>query len=90
MGKLRKQGKGYKEIEIIVTFGAGVEMCVWEKFPAFMSTGHCRCHPNVMDAVGLKQQLLEMCPTALGLALKPPVICCGMERREGSWAMLGT
>lgn len=50
LGKLRKQRKGYQEIGIGITFGGGVEMHVWEKFPAFRVTGHSGCHPNVMDA----------------------------------------
>jgi len=48
--KLSKRGKGYQETGISVAFGGAVEMCVWEKLPAFIATGHCGCHLNVMDA----------------------------------------
>lgn len=40
---------GSQEAGIRVTFGGDVEMCVWGKFPAFIATGHCGCHSNVMD-----------------------------------------
>lgn len=42
---------------IIVTLV--VLMFVWEKLPAFIATGHCRCHLNVMDAWACRQPETE-------------------------------
>lgn len=87
MGELRKQGKGYQETGIRVTFGGGVEMCVWEKFPAFIATGHCGCHPNVMDAGVCSQPLtaaVEGVPHCIGFSSE--IHCCSSKGFAVVWS----